>query len=134
MSSNHKSDYITPIVLAILAYLASSIFKGMRAVVNNPSTFNKDRQTVALNHTILDNFMSDQDLLQKLQDEELWQECDRAETRWWDHKNDEPQNIWEEISKQIWQNRPEFQTAVGFEYWCNVIQNNKNLPWHIDKG
>jgi hypothetical protein len=107
----------------------------MRAFVSNTRITRNARQaSINLNHTVADNFISDQHLLEKLQDEQLWEDCDRGEARWWDHKNDEPQNIWEEISKQIWQNRPEFETAVGFEYWCNVIQNNKNLPWHIDKG
>ncbi|GFH52515.1 hypothetical protein CTEN210_08991 [Chaetoceros tenuissimus] len=42
-------------------------------------------------------------------------------------------NIWEELSKEIWQHRPEYETAVGFEYWCNIISEKRSLPWHIDK-
>ena len=53
--------------------------------------------------------------------------------RWWDGKSP-PENLWEELARQIWKDRHEFQEAAGFEYWCNIITDQKNLPWHIDKG
>lgn len=62
----------------------------------------------------------------------MWEDCDGQKQRWWDGKS-RPQNVWEELARQIWKDRHEFQEAAGFEYWCNIITDQKSLPWHIDK-
>jgi hypothetical protein len=129
-----RSDFIAPIILAIFAYFAAMVAKGFHGLVNESSFVKKSIRDVNLKHSITDNFIKHQDFLQKLQDTKLWEACDKEETRWFDHKNSEPQNIWEEISKQIWKDRPEFETAVGFEYWCNIVTEKRDLTWHIDKG
>lgn len=128
-----RSDFIAPIILAIFAYFAAMVAKGFQGFVNESSFVKKSIRDVNLKHSITDNFIKHQDFLQKLQDAKLWEACDKEETRWFDHKNSEPQNIWEEISKQIWKDRPEFETAVGFEYWCNIVTEKRDLTWHIDK-
>ena len=85
-----------------------------------------------LNHTVTDDFIKDTSLLSRLQNETLWKECDEAGSHFW-QRQDPITNIWEELSKEIWQHRPEYKEAVGFEYWCNIISEKRSLPWHIDK-
>ena len=91
-----------------------------------------------LNTTIRDDFLqeteteSDLVLLDRLQDKLLWEECDRGESKWWDGTSD-PKNVWEVISKRIWEGRPEFGKAAGFEYWCNIMSDGVSLDWHVDK-
>ncbi|GFH52514.1 hypothetical protein CTEN210_08990 [Chaetoceros tenuissimus] len=87
-----------------------------------------------LNHTVTDNFIKETDLISRLQNETLWQECDekRAHDNFW-QREDPITNIWEELSQEIWKNRPEYKEAVGFEYWCNIVDEDRSLPWHVDK-
>ena len=85
-----------------------------------------------LNHTVTDDFIKDTSLLSRLQNETLWKECDEARFYFW-QRDDPITNIWEELSKEIWQHRPEYKEAVGFEYWCNIKSENQSLTWHIDK-
>jgi|AntRauTorckE5430_2_1112549.scaffolds.fasta_scaffold18350_1 hypothetical protein len=132
--AGNRSDFIAPIALAAFAYLAAMILKGLQGLVDQSSIINQSTRALNLNHTIIDDFIHDKDILHKLQDAQIWEECDKADARWYDHKNSEPQNIWEEISKKIWQDRPEFESALGFEYWCNIVSETRELIWHIDKG
>lgn len=130
MASN-RADFVSPILLAILAYLASMITRSFQRSVSQNVYLKRKKLEIALNFTVADNFISNADFLQRLQNESLWDECADDVPQWWDGKS-EPKNIWEELSKMIWQDRPEFQVAVGVEYWCNKISHGY-LPWHIDK-
>lgn len=132
MPSN-RTDFVGPILLAILAYLASMITRSFQRSVSSNVYIKKKKLETKLNFTITDNFITNGYLLQRLQNESLWKECADDVPRWWDGKS-VPKNIWEELSKMIWFERPEFKSAVGIEYWCNIIVAEQGyLPWHIDK-
>lgn len=131
--ANARTDFVGPILLAIFAYLTSMITRAFQRSVDSSAYLKKMKLDASLNYTIYDNFITDDDLLQRLQDESLWIECAKEDPKWWDGKSP-PKNIWEEISKAIWSERPELEDAVGIEYWCNRIDPDQGyLPWHIDK-
>lgn len=131
--SNNRSDFVGPILLAILAYLASMLTRAFQRSIEHSAVIRSMNREENLNHTVVDDFIKDEVVLKQLQDPKVWEACDKDNLRWWDGKS-KPKNIWEQLAKQIWEDRDEFQTAAGFEYWCNIIQDQKNLPWHIDKG
>ena len=85
-----------------------------------------------LNTTIVNNFLDDDEIILKLQDPLIWEECIALESRWWDGKSD-PSNVWEQISYIIWKEREEKHVAAGFEYWCNIMDDGVSLEWHVDK-
>jgi hypothetical protein len=146
------SDWVAPIILAVLAFLMSMGIKTLQGIIDDTkmmddassyqqrggsgrssSTSTRRNRPSSLNTTIHDNYISYEDpFMIKLQDEREWAECDKEDPRWWDGQS-EPENMWEELSKRIWSSRPEFKDAVGFEYWCNILHVGKELPWHIDK-
>lgn len=130
--SNNRSDFVGPILLAILAYLASMLTRAFQRSIEHSAVIRSMNREENLNHTVVDDFIKDEVVLKQLQDPKVWEACDKDNLRWWDGKS-KPKNIWEQLAKQIWEDRDEFQTAAGFEYWCNIIQDQKNLPWHIDK-
>lgn len=131
--ANARTDFVGPILLAIFAYLASMITRAFQRSVDSSAYLKKMKLDASLNYTIYDNFITDDNLLQKLQDESLWIECSKQDPMWWDGES-EPKTIWEELSKAIWSDRPELKDAVGIEYWCNRIDPDQGyLPWHIDK-
>ena len=131
--ANNRSDFVGPILLAIFAYLASMLTRAFQRSVEQSVVIRAANRYRNLNYTITDNFIADEKIINILQDPKIWEECDKSGARWWDGKS-KPANIWEALSKKIWEDRPEFETAAGFEYWCNLVKNKKTLPWHIDKG
>lgn len=133
MSSNNRKDFVGPILLAIFAYLASMLTRAFQRSIEQSAILQTMKREISLNHTVTDDFVRDEKILKTLQDPAVWEDCNKANLRWWDGKS-KPANIWEELAKTIWEDRYEFQVAAGFEYWCNVIRDQKNLPWHIDKG
>lgn len=132
MSSNNRKDFVGPILLAIFAYLASMLTRAFQRSIEQSAILQTMKREISLNHTVTDDFVRDEKILKTLQDPAVWEDCNKANLRWWDGKS-KPANIWEELAKTIWEDRYEFQVAAGFEYWCNVIRDQKNLPWHIDK-
>lgn len=99
---------------------------------------------------IYSHFLTDRKVLEKLNNHSLWQECmimneNKAQTALlWMDINAKPQNIWEELAVQIWQNHPLIQQEqqqygsnkhmiAGYEYWCNILTPDFNLDWHVDK-
>jgi hypothetical protein len=81
---------------------------------------------------IIDSFLKDEELLQSLTETALWRECMQKGTKWWDGKS-QPQNLWEILAGKIWFPRPESDGATGFEYWCNILEKDTPLAWHVDK-
>lgn len=134
-NSSNRSDFVGPILLAIFAYLASMLTRAFqRSIENTYAAYNPATREMGMNYTISDNFITDEKILQSLQNPQLWRDCDENGEGWWDGKS-EPKNVFEQLSREIWKDRPEFimDEVVGFEYWCNVLVNKKKLPWHIDK-
>ena len=109
---SEMADWIGPILLGCLAFVMSLCFKSLRNFIH-------DSQTVStlnrINSTIQDAFLETNDhlLLEQLNNKQLWQACDQGGTKWWDGKT-EPKDRWQELSKRIWENRPEFNSAKGF--------------------
>mmetsp|Transcript_15255 Transcript_15255/g.22344 ORF Transcript_15255/g.22344 Transcript_15255/m.22344 type:complete len:242 (+) Transcript_15255:108-833(+) len=131
--ANNRSDFVGPILLAIFAYLASMLTRAFqRSIMESSTIVRTSMLNVNLNHTIQDQFITDQQMINTLQDQDVWKECDRSGARWWDGKT-EPSNVWEQLSQKIWKDRWEYTQAAGFEYWCNIVKDKKNVPWHIDK-
>lgn len=147
------SDIIAPLVLALLTLFMSVGIKYLQGIIDNAEEMINDNTATAttttsmsntkqsptnyrrnsLATTIYNDFLDEEDsLLQKLQDVTAWKACDAMDPRWWDGHS-QPQNMWEELSKRIWISRPEYEVSDGFEYWCNILNDNKMLPWHIDK-
>ena len=142
------SDYITPLIFAFIAYVISM---GIKSIQKSFDSSNDDsvgrvykveqtnnrpekRTESWLSTSIYDNFLDEKEdyLLTNLQDKKEWIACDKLRPRWWDGHS-EPENIWEELAKRIWSSRPEYDDSDGFEYWCNILDESKNLAWHIDK-
>jgi len=130
--SNDRKDFVSPFLLAGFAYLVSMLLRAFQGSIEQNSTLQTMEREFNLNYTVADDFIDDEKILKTLQDPAVWKACDEANERWWDGKT-KPENIWEQLSKKIWQDRDEFQVAVGFEYWCNIIKDEVFLPWHIDK-
>jgi len=130
--SNSRSDFVGPILLAIFAYLASMLTRAFQRSIEQTAISNAAQRVASLNYTITDKFIADETFLDRLQDAKIWEDCDLAGPKWWNGKT-KPKNIWEELSKKIWEERSEFDIAAGFEYWCNILSDGESLPWHIDK-
>jgi hypothetical protein len=81
---------------------------------------------------IVDSFLKDEELLHSLTETALWRECMQKGTKWWDGKS-QPQNLWEILVGKIWFPRPESDNTAGFEYWCNILEKDTPLAWHVDK-
>lgn len=141
-----SKDWIAPMIMAALAivmYFMTNILKEMveEAKQNElkHATPSKYTGPSRMETTIIDNFVDLKDpIVKRLQDKRLWEECndgsqyEDGKYQWWDGKT-EPKDIWQELAKRMWENRPEFNDAIGFEYWCNIMEGGKTLPWHIDK-
>jgi len=105
---------------------------------------------------IFSDFITDVDMLQELAIPTLWQLCaedyfdtknvinstntKQGSRRGWLDFGATPDNLWEELSVQIWEHHPSVQTAspttgtfAGYEYWCNILQPTNHLNWHVDK-
>ena len=132
------TDYTGPLILAILTIVMAIGVKKLQAFVEEQelAELNAKRQNrpSGLNTTIIDGFLGNDDaiLLKKLQNQNAWEKCADLRPRYWDGQS-EPKNLWEGLAKKIWITRPEFDQAVGFEYWCNIIKAGQDLHWHIDK-
>ncbi len=132
------SDWIGPITLAIVTLFMAIGVKKLQGFVDEQKLADlnarRNRSESLLNTTVVDSFLKNEDpsMLEKLQRINEWKKCDGLDPRFWDGKS-EPKNMWEELSKKIWMSRPEFNEAVGFEYWCNIIKAGQDLSWHIDK-
>lgn len=138
-----KADWTAPLILGILSFLMARGVKYLQSKVedNNimmesstATSIGNNKRPSWLNTTIHDNFMQiDDPLLTKLQNKDEWTRCKKQRTPiFWDGKSD-PKNMWEELTLRMWSSRPEFQEAVGFEYWCQIIKEDADLFWHIDK-
>jgi len=128
-------DYVGPLLLGIVSYLASMLINSIQSSIEQSTilqAMNRKMINNLNNHTVTDGFIEDENILKKLQDPALWNSCNKADAMWWDGKS-KPANVWEELAKKIWEERYEFQIAAGFEYWCNIIKHDRDLPWHIDK-
>uniref|UniRef100_A0A7S1BG62 Prolyl 4-hydroxylase alpha subunit Fe(2+) 2OG dioxygenase domain-containing protein n=1 Tax=Corethron hystrix TaxID=216773 RepID=A0A7S1BG62_9STRA len=132
-SNEHKSrfdevednNFIPALLVMIVAVLAFFLFRELE----REEKANRPRH----NTTIVDQFITNENILEKLQNRTLWEACDDSSGGWWD-KNSPPTNIWEEISAQIWKIRPEYyESSEGFEWWCNILDGRRPLSWHIDK-
>eukprot|EP00979_Chaetoceros_neogracilis_P019449 scaffold12369_cov256-Chaetoceros_neogracile.AAC.3 len=130
--TNSRSDFVGPILLAIFAYLASMLTRAFQRSIEQTAMSNAAQRVASLNYTVTDAFITDQTLLNKLQDVHIWEECNAAEPKWWNGKT-KPKNIWEELSEMIWEGRSELEATAGFEYWCDILSDGESLPWHIDK-
>jgi hypothetical protein len=144
---NNRQDFVGPILLAIFAYLASMLTRAFqRSLEENVSVdpselmsgrWKKEKTTVHIEHTIVDNFITDQSKLNKLQDSKLWENCVASGPKWFTkgvEKINKPMTIWEELNEMIWEQRPEYKDAIGFEYWCDIFTETAPVAWHIDKG
>jgi len=139
--TNNRQDFVGPILLAIFAYLASMLTRAFQRSIENSymAAYNPAVQELKLNYTIANAFLKGDKhdiLLGKLQDPKVWEDCSAKGEGWWDGKS-EPKNIFEELSREIWKDRPEFHSdeVAGFEYWCNTMKakSKQSLPWHIAK-
>eukprot|EP00977_Amphora_coffeiformis_P011607 scaffold2782_cov182-Amphora_coffeaeformis.AAC.37 len=84
-------------------------------------------------HTMIQSqYIQDEARLNELRDLTLWKECSQADSFWMD-AHQRPQNVWEELALEIWASREISQKAVGYEYWCNELEPDYPLTWHIDK-
>lgn len=143
-----SKDWIAPITMIILSIFMYRITNILQEMVDETNLSNGDHNDnnnniyysskrydgpSRIDTTIIDNFMNKEDpIMKELENKDLWSQCHDGRPEFWDGKSN-PKNIWEELSKKIWEGRPEFKEAVGFEYWCNILPENKMLPWHIDK-
>jgi hypothetical protein len=135
---NNRQDFVGPILLAIFAYLASMLTRAFQRSLEldaNSEARRGSKRNAYMEHIVFDNFLTDPLISNTLQDVKLWEDCTASGSKWWDGKS-EPNNIWEELNQIIWRERPEFQIAAGFEYWCEILNNGDGsaMSWYIDKG
>ncbi len=141
VKKSSKTDWTAPLILGILSFLmargvkylqSKEEYNKVKMESSTATNIGNNNRPSWLNTTIHDNFMQlDDPLLTKLQNKDEWTKC-KHNTIFWDGKS-VPKNMWEELAFRMWSSRPEFQEAVGFEYWCQIIEEDANLYWHIDK-
>lgn len=83
---------------------------------------------------VVDDFITDKELLTKLQDDSLWE----ANVPYsWVSKTDlfnyEQQSLWIDLLKEIWGQVDPDTNYAGVEYWSNGYINQNTLDWHKDK-
>ena len=61
--------------------------------------------------------------LDRLADPAQWAECKRRWIQWYDNSS-APNNVWEELVQRIWQEHPAASRAAGFEFWCNIFEDD----------
>mmetsp|Transcript_1672 Transcript_1672/g.2673 ORF Transcript_1672/g.2673 Transcript_1672/m.2673 type:complete len:241 (+) Transcript_1672:119-841(+) len=138
-TGNSNPSTIPPILIGVIVVLLTSALQNLRQHINTKATKNwQDREIFESNdNIIIDEFVQDEEMLKYLNNPSIWNECrDNSETsvgtRWWDGKS-KPQNIWEVLAGKIWSSRSEADGASGFEYWCNILEKDTPLAWHVDR-
>mmetsp|Transcript_143 Transcript_143/g.239 ORF Transcript_143/g.239 Transcript_143/m.239 type:complete len:244 (-) Transcript_143:28-759(-) len=145
MSTNNSNpSTIPPILIGVIVVLLTSALKNLKEYIHNQVVESKQGAVEipkeifeSSDISVIDSFVKDEELLKTLNDPSIWTECrDYSETiigtRWWDGKS-EPENVWEILAGKIWSSRPEADGASGFEYWCNILEKDSPLAWHVDR-
>jgi len=79
-----------------------------------------------------DNFIRDKNLLEEIQNEDLWKKFAPANYNWWNGKG-RPRNIFEFIIENVWKHYGLVGKVAGFEYWSNLSPPGVGMDWHNDK-
>lgn len=82
---------------------------------------------------IVGQFVKDEKILQSLSSHDLWEECSSKEQQWLDH-DAQPSNIFEEVASKIWASHELHDNVAGYEYWCNILNEESTFGWHVDKS
>ena len=80
------------------------------------------------------SFCDNHAILSKLQDRGEWENCKEGWLQWYDGTR-APQSVWEELVLLMWWGHPAAATAVGYEFWCNILEpatKQQELNWHTD--
>lgn len=80
---------------------------------------------------VIDNFLNEHDW-NLFNDPNSWQ--NRHENTWMD-VNKDPEYFYEGLSKMIWNfyDTSHYRYAKGYEYWTNILSEQKQMGWHNDK-
>jgi Rps23 Pro-64 3,4-dihydroxylase Tpa1-like proline 4-hydroxylase len=89
---------------------------------------------------VIDNYIKDKDLLDRLSDVDQWRLLDRdnyqnAGNSYY-YNVGEPSNIWEEVINLVFEDEVlglKDYDFERFEYWGNVLDERRQLDWHQDK-
>ena len=89
---------------------------------------------------IIDNYIKDQDILDRLNNPEPWKLLNQDNKRQiinnYYYNPGEPSNVWEEVINLVYEDDRlglRDYELERFEYWGNVITENNTLDWHQDK-
>ena len=93
------------------------------------------------NATIIEGFLEDDDpeLLAKVKNDSLWEACDtitlERDMRFWYYPQNEPNNLFEELTQRTYKDTPYWDQAISYEYWCNIMEypTKQVWPWHTDR-
>ena len=138
------SSKMTAVVLTVAVTAASFLIKAIKSYQHSIYQLLLWEQ---FNITVVDGFLDDDiDLKHRVQNDTLWRACDTitsaaaaTSTRFWYYKGD-PRNVFEELAYKIYRDTPQWDEAVSFEYWCNIIEQGQGTfgehlehPWHTDR-
>lgn len=85
-------------------------------------------------YEIVDNFMEDEELLQKLNNKALWKDLDNLDYNTY-YPKDPPSTVWHEVIQCVIHSpKLRLPNCKHFEYWCNLLDDRNSLDWHIDKN
>ena len=138
------SSKMTAVVLTVAVTAASFLIKSIKSYQHSIyQSLLREQFKVK----VVDGFLDDDiGLKHRVQNDTLWRACDTitsaaaaTSTRFWYYKGD-PRNVFEELAYKIYRDTPQWDEAVSFEYWCNIIEQGQGTfgehlehPWHTDR-
>ena len=124
---------VTAIIVVILAALTPYINDTYRSL--SQELLKKQLQV-----SVVEDFLKDPDFIAKVNNKTLWEACDKitsaSESRFWYYPENEPNNIFEELTVKIYKDTPYWKQATAYEYWCNINDSSMRsggVVWHTDR-